>query len=65
MAESHAQSFENGSAEQGRKGPSGAVWGQLACSLELGSGLVSPPPQHWPVLFEQLGEPRRAADALS
>lgn len=65
LVESHSQSFENGSAEWGRKGPPSAVRAHHACSLELGSGSVRPPPQNWPVLFEQLGEPRRVANALS
>lgn len=65
LPESHSQSFENGSAEPGKKGPPGAVWAQLACSLEPGCGSVRPPPQNRPGLFEQLGEPLRVADALS
>lgn len=65
LAESRSQSFEKGSAEWGKNGPPGAMWAQHACSLEVGSGSVHPPPQNWSVLFEEPGEPRRVADALS
>lgn len=62
LDESRSQSFGIGSAEQGKEGPPGAV--QHACSLELRSGSARTP-QNQPVLFEQLGEPRRVANALS